>query len=82
MDSYEIHMKTVPCPQCGKPALFAPENKYRPFCSERCSTLDLGAWADEKYAVPAFEQDSETVNENDNDESTQREEIPPKDRRN
>jgi endogenous inhibitor of DNA gyrase (YacG/DUF329 family) len=28
-------------------------NKYRPFCSERCKQIDLGAWAEEKYAIPA-----------------------------
>lgn len=74
-------MKTVRCPKCGKPALFAPENKYRPFCSERCATLDLGAWADEKYTVPAFEQDPSTVNENDDGESATILKFPPKDRR-
>ncbi len=28
-------------------------NEHRPFCSERCKLLDLGAWADEKYSIPA-----------------------------
>ena len=28
-------------------------NEFRPFCSERCKTIDLGAWADEEYALPA-----------------------------
>jgi endogenous inhibitor of DNA gyrase (YacG/DUF329 family) len=28
------------------------ENRYRPFCSERCKLIDLGAWATEKYRVP------------------------------
>jgi uncharacterized protein len=31
--------------------------KFRPFCSERCKTLDLGAWASEAYRVPAVESD-------------------------
>jgi endogenous inhibitor of DNA gyrase (YacG/DUF329 family) len=75
-------MKTVACPTCGKDAVFAPENKYRPFCSERCSTLDLGAWADEKYAVPAVGQESASVNENEDSDSAPSAEIPPKDRRN
>ena len=42
----------VACPACGKPALFAPENRYRPFCSERCRTIDLGGWAGESYRIP------------------------------
>jgi endogenous inhibitor of DNA gyrase (YacG/DUF329 family) len=29
------------------------KNKYRPFCSERCKQIDLGAWAEEKYTIPA-----------------------------
>ena len=69
---------TVKCPTCGKPALFDPSNKYRPFCSERCATLDLGAWADEKFKVPAFEQDSQSVNENSDAEPAPMAELPPK----
>lgn len=46
-------MKQVPCPRCGQPAVFSPENKWRPFCSERCKLVDLGAWASERYRVPA-----------------------------
>jgi endogenous inhibitor of DNA gyrase (YacG/DUF329 family) len=25
---------------------------YRPFCSERCRLIDLGAWLSEKHAIP------------------------------
>jgi endogenous inhibitor of DNA gyrase (YacG/DUF329 family) len=46
-------VKQVPCPRCGQPALFGPENKWRPFCSERCKLIDLGQWASERYRVPA-----------------------------
>ena len=46
-------MKTVPCPRCGAPAVYAPENPARPFCSERCKVIDLGAWANEDYRIPA-----------------------------
>ncbi|MBY4676588.1 DNA gyrase inhibitor YacG [Marinobacterium arenosum] len=45
--------RTVKCPHCGKPALFNPENKARPFCSERCRLIDLGEWASEGYKIPA-----------------------------
>ncbi len=45
-------VKLVPCPRCGTPAPFAPQNRWRPFCSERCRSLDLGAWASESYRVP------------------------------
>ena len=44
--------RTVKCPVCEKPTLFAPSNPWRPFCSERCRTRDLGAWAAEQYRIP------------------------------
>ncbi len=45
--------KIVACPTCGKSVEWRPENKFRPFCSERCKLIDLGEWAAEKYKVPA-----------------------------
>ncbi len=39
-----------PCPTCGRPAEWE-NNPDRPFCSDRCRLLDLGAWADERYVV-------------------------------
>ena len=55
--------RKVECPACGKPALYAPSNPWRPFCSERCKTRDLGAWASEDYRIPARpdEEDGESV---------------------
>lgn len=44
--------RKVRCPQCGKDSLWAPENPWRPFCSERCKQIDLGAWASESYRIP------------------------------
>ena len=44
--------RTVECPACGKRCAFEPWNPWRPFCSERCRTTDLGAWAAESYRVP------------------------------
>lgn len=44
--------REIPCPQCGKPSLYAPENPSRPFCSERCRLIDLGEWASEGYQIP------------------------------
>ena len=42
----------VACPTCGQPSEYAPSNKWRPFCCERCRSIDLGAWAAEAYAIP------------------------------
>jgi uncharacterized protein len=44
--------KQVSCPACGGPSRYIPENRYRPFCSERCKQIDLGAWASERFALP------------------------------
>ena len=45
----------VRCPQCGGQSLWSADNKYRPFCCERCKMIDLGAWASESYRVPVQE---------------------------
>jgi endogenous inhibitor of DNA gyrase (YacG/DUF329 family) len=37
--------------------VFAPQNRWRPFCSERCKLIDLGAWASEQYRVRASQTD-------------------------
>jgi endogenous inhibitor of DNA gyrase (YacG/DUF329 family) len=29
-----------------------PQNRFRPFCSERCKLIDLGQWASEQYRIP------------------------------
>ncbi|MEJ8837130.1 DNA gyrase inhibitor YacG [Ramlibacter sp. AN1133] len=42
----------VRCPQCGGDSVYGAENPYRPFCSERCKNIDLGAWASESFRVP------------------------------
>lgn len=44
---------TVKCPTCGHQVEWVAENKFRPFCSERCKKIDLGAWAEEKYVIPS-----------------------------
>lgn len=51
----------INCRTCGKETVFSPENKFRPFCSERCKLFDLGQWASENYRVPT--QDGGSVQE-------------------
>ena len=48
----------VDCPTCGKKVEWKPENMFRPFCSERCKQIDLGAWAEEKFVIPGGEPDN------------------------
>ncbi len=47
------------CPICGK---HAPD-KFRPFCSLRCSEVDLGRWFGEAYRIPAAPPPEEEVDE-------------------
>ncbi|WP_253451375.1 DNA gyrase inhibitor YacG [Halomonas sp. Y3] len=49
----------VACPQCRKKVVWSEKNAYRPFCSERCRLLDLGAWADGSHRIagePAMDE--------------------------
>jgi len=45
-------MTVVACPTCGKKVEWTEANAFRPFCSDRCKKIDLGAWAEEKYTIP------------------------------
>lgn len=45
-------VRLVNCPHCGAEAPFEPSNRWRPFCSERCRLVDLGAWAAGDYRIP------------------------------
>jgi endogenous inhibitor of DNA gyrase (YacG/DUF329 family) len=44
-----------PCPICGRPVA-APGSSF-PFCGEHCRLADLGNWLDERYVVPASEEE-------------------------
>lgn len=45
--------RIVTCPTCKGESVYALENAYRPFCSQRCKNNDFGAWASEAFRVPA-----------------------------
>ncbi len=51
--------RTVRCPACGGPSRYAPDNAFRPFCSERCKMVDLGAWANENFRVETLPDEGE-----------------------
>ena len=44
--------RIVTCPTCSKRVKWTASNPDRPFCSERCKLIDLGAWADGSHAIP------------------------------
>lgn len=41
----------VTCPTCGRELEWGAA-PFRPFCSERCRLIDLGAWLSEQRAIP------------------------------
>jgi uncharacterized protein len=48
----------VRCPTCQRTLTWSAEFPWRPFCSERCKMVDLGAWFAEERAVPGEPADS------------------------
>ena len=47
------------CPICGKPAT----PSARPFCSPRCSRIDLNRWLTESYRVETTEVPDDSAEE-------------------
>lgn len=56
-------INVYPCPRCGQQSQWQ-DNPFRPFCSERCKMIDLGAWASDEYRIPT--QDTPTSNDKKN----------------
>jgi len=54
---------TVTCPTCKESVEWRTDNPHRPFCSERCKLIDLGAWANEDYRIPAEPASPEELEE-------------------
>jgi len=59
--------KIVTCPTCGGESVYALDNPFRPFCSERCKNVDFGAWASESYRLEARPTPAEDANAEGND---------------
>lgn len=57
----------VRCPQCRKPVPWMESQKFKPFCSERCRLIDLGAWANEDYAIAGEPAEPSRLAEDDTD---------------
>jgi uncharacterized protein len=49
--------KRFACPTCGRQIVWSEEFPWRPFCSERCRMVDLGAWLANDRAIPGDEID-------------------------
>jgi len=42
----------IKCPTCRRDVEWSPASQYRPFCSDRCRLIDLGAWLTEQHKIP------------------------------
>jgi uncharacterized protein len=60
----------VKCPTCHRESEWE-NNPHRPFCSDRCKLIDLGAWAEEKYRIPGSKLEPE-ADDNDEDDEEER----------
>lgn len=49
----------VKCPTCRQEHVYDVSNKFRPFCSERCRTHDIAAWAEGTYRIEGQPVDPE-----------------------
>lgn len=49
--------KRLLCPTCQREIQWSDEFPFRPFCSERCRLIDLGAWLTEKHVIPGTPAD-------------------------
>jgi endogenous inhibitor of DNA gyrase (YacG/DUF329 family) len=56
----------VKCPTCRTEVQWEG-NPHRPFCSERCQLIDLGAWTEERYRIPG-EKLKKNVDDDDEDD--------------
>lgn len=55
MTGVEQKPRIAACPRCGASTRLDAQNRWRPFCSERCKLIDLGNWMSGRYAVPSEE---------------------------
>ena len=58
--------ETFACPRCGEPSTWEG-NPFRPFCSERCKLIDLGAWANDKYKLPTEDAPQASLQRHEDD---------------
>ena len=49
-------MPQIMCPTCGDRHGYDVLSPFRPFCSERCKLIDLGAWSQESYRIAVVQE--------------------------
>jgi endogenous inhibitor of DNA gyrase (YacG/DUF329 family) len=59
----------VRCPTCDRSVEWTESSPWRPFCSERCKLIDLGAWASEQRSIPDGTAEAEDKPKTEGEES-------------
>ena len=55
------------CPTCGRPVQWSESSPFRPFCSDRCRLIDLGAWLSEERGIAGDTIPPETTDDKNDD---------------
>ena len=63
-------MATVAYPTCQRPVEWSDASPWRPFCSERCKLLDLGAWMSGQRAIPGEELPMDSEGDRSSDDGS------------
>lgn len=63
------NQQKICCPICGKNNTWRSENKFRPFCSDRCKLIDLGEWAKGTRTIPGEPADLNPSSDDQDDSS-------------
>jgi endogenous inhibitor of DNA gyrase (YacG/DUF329 family) len=69
--------RRVKCPTCQREIEWSA-SPYKPFCSERCRLIDLGAWLSEQRAIPGDVQSPPDGEESNVTDATDRDTNPPR----
>jgi uncharacterized protein len=55
----------VKCPTCNRDLEWSSASPFRPFCSERCKLIDLGAWLTEERTIAGENAPASAEEENE-----------------
>lgn len=59
MQAPDDAVKIVRCPACGGRSVYGSTNPFRPFCGDRCKSMDFGAWASERFRLQGQQPDND-----------------------
>ncbi|MGH7826257.1 MAG: DNA gyrase inhibitor YacG [Candidatus Binatia bacterium] len=61
----------IKCPTCRAEVQWE-SNPHRPFCSERCQLIDLGAWTSERYRIPGHKWQGDPERDDDDEDGDEK----------